>query len=89
MEGTQATDSYYANANGVTYTLVKYTENGLYYTNSESKSTFLYLLPGEDLNAAISAGTWNSVTGNANGGAGRQRAGRDRNGRSERVRALL
>ena len=70
VEGTQATDSYYGHSNGVTYTLVKYTEDGLYYTNSESTSTFLYLLPSEDLNAAISAGTWNSVTGNANGGAG-------------------
>lgn len=66
VEGTQATDSYYADATGVTYTLVKYTNGGLYYTNSEHSANILYRLPVAQLDAAIEADTWNSVTGNAN-----------------------
>ncbi len=59
--------SYYQ-YNGVTYTLVKYTNGGLYYTNSEKgpSSAILYYLPSEALNAKLADGSWNAVTGNAN-----------------------
>ena len=58
---------YYSGNAGVTYTLLKYSNGGLYYTNTElSSSTTLYYLPADQLNAAIDGGTWNSVTGNAN-----------------------
>ena len=62
---------YYTN--GVTYTLVKYTNGGLYYTNTENGSgntAIIYRLPEAELDAALSAGTWNSVSGNANNAVG-------------------
>lgn len=63
---TEGVTSYYR-YNGVTYTLVKYTNGGLYYTNTESSgSNILYRLPTAQLDAALAADTWNSVTGNAN-----------------------
>ena len=68
---TEGITPYYEGTTGVTYTLVKYTNGGLYYTNSEiSSSSILYRLPAASLDAALAAGTWNSVTGNANNQTG-------------------
>lgn len=73
IEGGDTSVSYYAGSEGVTYTLLKYSNGGLYYTNSElSSSSFLYYLPAEGLDAALEGGTWNSVTGNANNLPGAQ-----------------
>ena len=61
----------YYGYNGVTYTLVKYTNGGLYYTNSEnSDAAILYRLPADELDKALADGSWNSVTGNANNAGG-------------------